>query len=118
MRHCHPALRAVERVYGPGVFTGNGHRPVARQPVRPVLVSGLQRLLDEQPAKPGTVDKQIRLNLRPVVQVQGADEAILAAQLHLHHLALDAHHPPRQRVPAQVLRVQTRIKVQRVGQAG
>src|SRR5207248_5836861 len=35
-------------------------RPVARQPLRPILKSGLERLLDQQPAKAGAIDEKIR----------------------------------------------------------
>jgi hypothetical protein len=85
--------------------------------MRPVLVAGVERLLDQQPAKAGAVDEQIRLDLRAIVQVQRADEAILGAQLHAQHLALDARDAARLGVGTQILRIQAGIEMQRVGEA-
>ena len=42
-----------------GARAGHRHRPVAGQPVAPVLVTGLQRLLDQQSAKARAVDEEI-----------------------------------------------------------
>src|SRR6185312_13948586 len=42
-----------------GPLACNGHRAVARQPARPVLVPGLERALDQQTAKAGAVDVEV-----------------------------------------------------------
>ena len=76
---------------GAGALAGHRHRPIAGQPMGPVLVSGLQRLLDQQPAKARTVDEQIRLDPLAVIQLQRANESVLAAQFDIHDLALDPH---------------------------
>ena len=67
MRHCQPASRAIERVYGHGSRHGFGlHRDgaVVEQPVRPVLVADVQRLADQQAAEAGAVDEQVALDVR------------------------------------------------------
>jgi hypothetical protein len=58
--------------------------------MRPVLVSGVQRLLDQQAAEPGSINEQVRLDLLPIIQVQGTDESIITAQFHPHDLTFDA----------------------------
>ena len=43
----------------PDVLAGHGHGAIAGQPVRPFVVAGLERLLDEQAAKARAVDEQV-----------------------------------------------------------
>ena len=71
MRHCQPAARAVERVYGvaaAGLLAGHGHRAIAGQPVGPVVVAGLQRLLDQQAAESRAIDEQVAGDARAGLQ--------------------------------------------------
>src|ERR1700722_6747548 len=106
-----PRRGAGERGQHTGALARHGHRPVARQPAGPVLVPGLKCPLDQQAAKPRAVDEKIRLDALSVIQLQRADESVLAAQLLLHDLALHAHHASCQCIAAQVLRVKTGIEV-------
>ena len=73
-------------------FGLHGHRAVAGQPLVPVLVAGLEGLLDEQPAKAGAVDEQVTFDGLARIQHQRFDEAALAVLLDLADLALDASH--------------------------
>src|SRR4029079_11645178 len=40
----------------------DGHCAIARKPMRPILITGLQGLLDEQPAEARAIDEEIRLD--------------------------------------------------------
>ena len=106
---------ACERRELAGALARHCHGAIARKPVRPVLVAGLQRLLDQQAAKARAVDEEVRLDAPVVIQMQRADETILWAQLHVQHFALDARDTPCLRVPAQVLGVEPRVEVKRIG---
>src|SRR5258708_6182 len=67
-------------------LAGNCNRAVTRQPVRPVLVTRLQRLLDEQTAKTRSIDEEVGLDPFAAVEGQRPDETVLTAQLNIHHL--------------------------------
>src|SRR3954466_14787995 len=66
-----------QRVDGSGAGARHGHRAVTRQPMAPVLVSGLQRLLDEEAAEARAVDEEIGLDDLPVLQGYGGNVAAL-----------------------------------------
>ena len=87
----------ARRGRGPGAHRldlGAGHRdrPVHRQPVRPVFIAGLERPLDQQAAKAGTVDEQVRLQHAPVLQRHALDKAVVRPLGHIDDLALDPLH--------------------------
>ncbi len=90
------------------------HRAVARQPVRPVLVSGLQRLLDQQAAEAGAVDEEIRFD--PAVAFE-RDRRDVAAVAHfdIDDLPLGALDAVLLGEGAQISRVERRIEVEGVG---
>ncbi len=50
---------ARQRHQRPACFAGNRHGAIARQPLAPVFVAGLELLLDEQAAKARAVDEQV-----------------------------------------------------------
>ena len=62
--------RGRERVRGEraGALAGDSDGPVTGQPVRPVLVAGLQCPLDQQAAKTRAVDVQIGLDALAALQ--------------------------------------------------
>ena len=91
------------------------NRPVTRQPVRPVIEPHAQRLVDEQPAKAGAIDEQVRADHFAVVQRHAVDEAILGAQRHVHDLALAPPHAAFLRIGRQKPRKQRGVEVERVG---
>jgi hypothetical protein len=114
MRHCQPASRAVERVYGVVAGTrsqGTASRAIAGQPFSPVFVARVQRLLDEQAAESRAVDEEVRLDDAPVGEFHGLDEAVLAAQLDVHRPCLRAPHAVGLGELAQVGGVQAGIEV-------
>jgi hypothetical protein len=102
------------------IRVGAGHRDraVAGQPVAPVLVTGPERLLDQQTAETRTVDEQLALDPAPAFHHHRLDETVLAAQHVVDHLALDPLHPARLCVLAQVARVQRCVEVVGVGDVG
>src|SRR5579864_7040714 len=63
-----PRRRAREGMERFGTRAGNRHRPVARQPVAPILKTGLQRLLDEESAKSRAIDEEVRLDDLPAFE--------------------------------------------------
>ncbi len=106
--------RACVRRRGAGLLAGYGHRAVAGQPVRPVVVAGGERLLDEQAAKTRAIDEQFAVDARAGLQGHRFDEAVRGAQAHVDDLALDALDATRLGVTSQVLRVQTGVEVIRI----
>ena len=81
MRHCQPTSCAVARVCeesGPEL-AGDGGGAVAGQPLEPVLVSGLQRALDQQAAKAAAVDEEIALDLLASLERHRGDATIRRA---------------------------------------
>ena len=96
MHQRQPASCAIDRVYGgAGACQFGLYRrgAVARQPMRPVLIARLQRLLDDQPAKSGAIDEQVAFDELARVQHQRFDEsgfAVLPDFLDLAFNALDA----------------------------
>ena len=97
---------------------GHGHGPVARQPVAPVLVTGLQGLLDQQAAEARAVDEQLALDALAAVEHDRFDEAVLAAQDRVDDLALGTHDAELLGVAAQVARVQAGIEMEGVEDVG
>ena len=70
---------------------GGLHRDgaVARQPVRPVVVAGVERALDQQRAEAGAVEEQVARDPLPALERQRGDVAALAVQLDRRDLPLD-----------------------------
>src|SRR5437879_7954158 len=92
-------------------------RPVARQPVRPVIVAGAERLLDEQPAKSGAVDEQVALDNTAAGEGNRLYVAALAVELHIDDLALDPERAASFGVAAEECRIETGVEVERVTQS-
>src|SRR6185436_6299528 len=92
-------------------FAGHGHGAIAGQPATPVFVAGVQRLLDEQPAKTRAVDEQIARHHPAVLEFHGFDETVLGVLLHVNDLACDAFHAIRLGDTPQEARVQPGIEV-------
>ena len=63
-------------------FAGHRHGAVTRQPLAPVMVSGVQGLLDEQSAEPRAVHEEVASDLAAVGELQRLDVAVFAALLH------------------------------------
>lgn len=91
------------------------HGAVAGQPVRPVDVTGLQRLFDQQATETGAVDEQVAGDLLPALEHHGFDEAVFAALQGVGDLPFDALHATPLRQLTQVARVQPRVEVIGIG---
>ena len=115
-----PARRArrrarVRRRAARRVSHGTAMRAVARQPVRPVLVAGLQRLLDQQAAKAGAIDEQVAVDPLRRLRAPPRRRSRRPARSDVDDLAFDALHAARLGVAAQVPRVQAGVEVVGVG---
>ena len=96
----------------------HGQSPVAGQPVGPVLIAGLQRLLDQQAAEAGTVDEELALDGLPALQLDRADEAAFRILVNLDDLALLALHAAFLGEATQILGIEMRIEMEGVGDVG
>src|SRR5262249_34407080 len=67
---------------------------IGRQPLAPVLIAGLERLLDQQPAEAGAIDEQVALELFAGFEFERGDEAALA-------ILTDPADPPLDAAPAE-----------------
>src|SRR6185437_9509411 len=109
---------AHERRGRTGVFAGHDHCAVARQPMRPVLVAGVQGLLDQQPAETGAIEEQVALDAFAAFQYHRLDETVVAAQLHIDDRAFGTTHPQILRITTQQPPVQARVEMVGVGDVG
>jgi hypothetical protein len=94
-----------------------GHGAVVGQPVVPVLEAGLQRPLDQQGAEARAVDEQVGLQHLAAVGGDRLDEAVLAAQGDVDHLALAPDHAALLGVVAQVAGIEAGVEMEGVFQA-
>ena len=76
-----------QRLHG---AAGDRDRAVTGQPVRPILVAGVQGLLDEQALHARAVDEKITFDAAAIAQHDGADESIRLALLHGDDFAFNA----------------------------
>src|SRR5690606_12205735 len=86
-------------------------RAIARQPLRPFFVAGVERTFDEQATKSGTVDEQIARDAPAVCKRDGIDEAAGFAQAHIRDPRIDVLDASLQRVGLEISRVQTGIEL-------
>ena len=119
MRHCQPGGvrgRAGERIGIARIAARHRDRAVAGQPVRPVLVAGIQRLLDQQPAKARAVDEQVALDDRDRRRASTEfDEAALAVERRRRRSCLRCGCTPRVLgIVAQEFRIEAGVEVEGV----
>ena len=76
-------------------LAGHGERPVAGQPVGPILVTGLESAFDQHTSEPGAVDEELAIDRAPVLQGQALHKARLAVLRDVRDLALQPHHAGR-----------------------
>ena len=99
-------------------FARHRNRAVARQPVAPVLVAGLQRFLDQQADHAGAVDEQVGRDALAAFHDHRVDEAVVLAQDRVDDLALGADHAALFRVLAQEFGVQAGVEMEGVVDVG
>jgi len=83
--------------------------------VRPVLVPGLHRLLDDQAAKARAVDEQVGGDRLAVRHGHRFHEAVVAAQRDVRHLALAPRDAVRLGIAAQISGVEPGIELEGMG---
>src|SRR5688572_2889837 len=105
------ARKRNRRTHGFGL---HGRGAVAEQVVRPVLVAHVQRVPDEQPAKPGAIDEQVALEQLTGIELDGFDETRGLTHLHIDDLSFDAFDAKPFGELAQEFRVQAGIDVERI----
>ena len=97
-----------------GPRAGNGHRAVARQPPAPILITGLQRLLDQQSAEARAIDEEVRLDDLPAFERDRRDVAIFGGR-DVDDAPFgppDAMHLGKR---VQIFRIERGIEVKRIG---
>ena len=82
--------------------------------MRPVLVAGIERLLDQQAAKTGAIDEQVALDDRTVGEHHRFHVAALAVDFGVDDLSFDPAHAAVFSIVAQECRIQAGIEVERV----
>ena len=90
---------------------GNGDRTVAGQPVAPVLVTGLERLFDQQPAEAGAIDEEVAGDAATVFHYHSAHESRFRHPFHVDHLSFHPLDTQAFGECAKVAGVQRRIEV-------
>ena len=109
---------ARERFQGTVALAGYRHGPVAGQPVAPVLIAGLQGILNQKTAKPRAIDEEIGCQALAIGQRDSLDEPVFASKMHRDDLAFDPPDPTRLGAPPQERRVKRRVEVIGIGKAG
>ena len=100
-----------ERVGRPRTGGWQSPGPVHRQPVAPVLVTRLQRFLNQQAAKAGAIDEQLPRNGLAVVEADRNDIATIGIAANLLDLAFDSRRPLPFRKGAKILRIEAGVEV-------
>src|SRR5262245_61839922 len=95
-------------------FARDGDGAVAEEPVRPVLVAGLERSFDEKSAKAGAIDEEVAADGFAAFENDRFDEAVAVALSDGCDLAFGASHTAVFRIAAQVLRIERRIEMKSV----
>src|SRR5690606_8018571 len=99
-----------------GALGRHGHRPVAGQPMAPVVERNAQGLPEEQAAKPGAVDEQVPREFAAVLEPDRGDVAAAGVLVDLDDLAFDPLHTPRFGKAAEEAGIEAGIEVIGVGQ--
>ncbi len=86
--------------------------------MRPVLEAGLQRVLDQQGAKPGTIDKQVGRDHRAAFKPHAFDKAALAVLRDGDNLAFGAHDALRLGAASQEARIEDGVEMIGIGDLG
>ena len=103
---------------GLGSLTGHGGRAIAGQPVVPILVTRVQRVLDQEAAKSGAIDEEISLDALAAVEGQRLDESVFGLERHGLNLTLRPLYARGLRNVAQISCKQRRIELQGIGDSG
>ena len=83
--------------------------------MRPVLIPGVQCLLDEQASNAGAVDEQLAFDTATVLEHHGGNETVGFALLHADDLAFGAHEAVALSQGAQESGVQSGVEMVSVG---
>src|SRR4051812_36498407 len=95
-------------------FARHHERPVARQPLRPILKAGPERLLDQQPAKTGTIDEEVAFDARTALQDQRFDKARFGGLRDFDNSALGAHYARGFGDTAKVTGIEAGVELERI----
>src|SRR5258706_15888485 len=96
-------------------FARHRDGPVAGEPVAPVLITSVERLFDQQPPSPRTVDEQVTGNSFSGSQHHGLDEPVWFAQHGVDYLSFGADGPARLAVLPEESRIKAGIEMKGVG---
>ena len=121
IRHRQPACarsRACRAPRGPPFAIGTAIARSQGSQCAPVLVAGLQGLLDQQAAEARAVDEQVAFDELAVFQHKCGDEACFGMLADVTDLALDAPEAVALGEAAQEARVQTRVELVGIADLG
>ena len=92
-------------------FARHRNRPVARQPLAPVVIARLERLLDEQAAKSGAVDEQVGARDFAGIERDGVDETRLGVEVGADDLPFGPDDAVRFRIAPEEAGVERRVEL-------
>ncbi len=92
-----------------------GKRPVARQPLRPVVEPRFERLLDQQATKTRAIDEQVAFDPRAALQDHRFDKSCLAVLRDIDDPALRAHYAGSFGQAAEVSGVEAGVELECIG---
>src|SRR4051794_2305531 len=95
-------------------FTGHRNCTIARQPMTPIVITCVEAMLDQEPAKTRTIDKKITFDDSTVLEHHGIDRTRFAVELHIHDLGIHSPNAKISRVLAQTGRIQSGIEMKGV----
>lgn len=113
--------RVARRCAGPrqlrrgAVRARHRHRAIVEKPVRPVLISGFERALDQQAPEARTVDEEVALDRPPVIECDAGDIAGLAIQTDIDNFPLDPLDTARFGAAAQKGSVERGVEMECIG---
>src|SRR6185312_7971453 len=94
-----------------GALGGDGHSAIAGQPIGPVLVTRLQRLLDDQTPEAGSIDEELTADFAAIGERQALYEPVRRTQADIRYLPFDPPHAMPFSHRAQVSRVEPSVEV-------
>ena len=96
--------------------TGDSHGAIARQPLRPILITGAERLFDQQSAKPRAIDEQLPGHRCAAFKRQGSDVAACRVAADAGDPAFDTHHAARFGIAPQIDSIEAGVEMIGVNQ--
>ena len=91
--------------------TRHGNRTIARQPMGPILIAGLEGTFYKESAEPAAVDEEICFDALPARERHRFNIPCLIVQRNILNAPLDTLHATLLRVGSQIACIEARIEV-------